>query len=71
MFPWIARFGLLLIGERVFRRVARHPRLAPIVATRKGRLAMLALAFALRRHRRTRVAGHALRHAHRWSRRIR
>lgn len=69
MFAWFIRFALLLFGGKIFRRVARHPRIASLVGTRKGRLALLLLGLGLRRHRRMRVAGRALRQLHRRSRR--
>ena len=71
MFPWIARLVLLVAGDRVFRRVAQHPRLAPIVGTRKGRFALFLIGLGLRRHRKTRLAGHAVRRLQRWGRRAR
>ena len=69
MVPLIARFAALIVAGRVFDRVARHPRVAPIVRSRKGRWGVLLLGLALRRHPRTRVAGNVLRHAGRLSRR--
>jgi len=68
MFPLIARFALLFVGRKAFQRVAGHPRLAPVLTTRGGRLALLLTGFALRWHPRTRAASHALRQARRWSR---
>jgi hypothetical protein len=68
MYAWIVRFVLLALGGRVFRHVARHPRLSPIVGTRAGRVALLLFGFGLRRHRKTRLAGHALHYLRRWSR---
>ncbi len=65
MFPLIARFAALIVAGRVFDRVVKHPRLAPFVGSRKGRLAMLALGFGLRRHPRTRYAGQVMRLARR------
>jgi hypothetical protein len=65
MFPLIARFAALMVAGRLFGRVLQHPRLAPIVNTRKGRLALLVLGFGLRRHSRTRYIGHAVRLARR------
>lgn len=69
MFPLIARFAALMVAGRIFDRVARHPRVAPVVRSRKARWGMFLLGMALRRNRRTRLAGHALRHADRFSRR--
>lgn len=71
MFPVIGRIALLLLGRRVLDRVVEHPRVAPLVRTRKGRLALLVLGLGLRRHPRTRVVGHVLRGVHRSSRRLR
>lgn len=69
MVPLVARFAALMVAGRVFDRVARHPRVAPVVRSRKARWGVVLLGLALRRHPRTRVAGHALRHAGRLSRR--
>jgi hypothetical protein len=61
MFPFIARFAALMLAGRLIERMVKHPRVAPIVNTRKGRLALLVLGFGLRRHSRTRYLGHAMR----------
>jgi hypothetical protein len=68
MYAWIVRFALLLLGGRIFRRVAQHPRVAPVMGTRKGRLALLLLGYGLGRHRKTRMAGQAVHLMRRWSR---
>ena len=69
MFAWIARFAALAVAGRVFNRVARHPRLAPVVRSRTARWGMPLVGLLLRRHPRTRLAGHAMRHFSRFSRR--
>jgi hypothetical protein len=69
MFALIGRFGLLLVAGKVFERVVRHPKVAPIARSRRGRLALLALGWGLRRHRRTRLAGHVMGRAARVARR--
>lgn len=61
MFPVIARFAVLMLASRLFERLAEHPRVAPLVNSRKGRLALLVLGFGLRRHSRTRYLGQAMR----------
>jgi hypothetical protein len=58
MFALIGRFGLLLVAGKVFERVVRHPKVAPFARSRSGRLALLAVGWGLRRHRRTRLVGH-------------
>lgn len=68
MFPLMARFALLFVGRKAFQRVTSHPRVAPVLSTRGGRLALLLTGFALRQHPRTRFVGHALRQARRWGR---
>jgi hypothetical protein len=60
MFALIGRFGLLLVAGKVLERVVRHPKVAPFARSRRGRLALLALGWGLRRHRRTRLAGHVM-----------
>ena len=61
MFPFIARFAVLLLASRLFERLAEHPRVAHLLNTRKGRLTLLVLGFGLRRHSRTRYVGHVMR----------
>lgn len=68
MFPLVVRFALLFVGREAFQRLTSHPRVAPVLTTRRGRLALLLTGFALRQHPRTRFAGHALRKARRWGR---
>jgi hypothetical protein len=68
MFPFIARFGLALVAVKVAERVVRHPGVAPFARSRGGRFALLALGWGLRRHPRTRLAGHAVRAAARVAR---
>lgn len=60
MFPFIARFAAAIVAGKAIERVFQHPRLAPIARSRKGRLAMVALGWGLRRHRRTRLVGHGM-----------
>ncbi len=57
MVPFLARFGVVLVAGKVFERVVRHPRVAPLARSRSGRLALLALGWGLRRHPRLRLAG--------------
>jgi hypothetical protein len=68
MFPLIIRFAALILAGHLFDRIVKHPRLAPIVNTGKGRLLLLVLGFGLRRRLGTRylrravsLAGHRLR----------
>lgn len=68
MFPFIARFGVVLIAGKVFERVVRHPRVAPFARSRRGRMALLVLGWGLRRHPRTQLAGHVARKAARVAR---
>jgi hypothetical protein len=68
MYPFIARVAAAMIAGRLIARIARHPRIAPIARSRKGRMALVALGWGLRRHRRTQKAGSALRHVTRYSR---
>lgn len=68
MFPLLARFGVVLIAGKIFERVARHPSVAPLAQSRRGRMALLALGWGLRRHSRTRLAGHVVRKAARVAR---
>jgi len=60
MLPLIVRFAALILAGRLFERIVKHPRLAPIVNTRWGRLLLLVLGFGLRRRRGTRYLGHAV-----------
>jgi hypothetical protein len=60
MFPLIARFALALVAGAALERLVRHPRMAPLARSRRGRMALLALGWGMRRHRRTRMAGHAM-----------
>lgn len=68
MIVWVARFALGMLGRSVVRRAVRRRHGVPLVGTRKGRLALLLLGFALRRRRMTRLAGHALGLLRRWGR---
>jgi hypothetical protein len=62
VFPFIARAAAVMVAGKLIARVAQHPRLAPLASSRKGRLALLALGWGMRRHRRTRLAGSLVRH---------
>jgi hypothetical protein len=68
VFPFIARFAFLVVAGRLLERLIKHPRVAPIVSTRKGRLALLVLGVGLRRHPRTRLLGRAVPLAHKHQR---
>ncbi|MDB5076627.1 MAG: hypothetical protein JWO42_2806 [Chloroflexi bacterium] len=68
MFPFIARLAMLAVAGRMIGRIARHPRVAPYARSRKGRLALLALGWGMRRRRRTRGAGRMLGRVSRHSR---
>ncbi|HXT37294.1 MAG TPA: hypothetical protein VN837_17100 [Chloroflexota bacterium] len=49
MFPFIARIAVVSVVGRMLARGLQHPRLAPIARSRKGRLALLALGWGMRR----------------------
>lgn len=62
MFPFIARLAVVAVAGKLLARAAQHPKLAPLARSRKGRMALLALGWGMRRHPRTRKAGHLIRH---------
>ena len=68
MFPFLARFALMVTAGRLIGRAVQHPRVAPIAQSRAGRVGLVLLGFGLRRHPRTRTAGHIMRQVARRSR---
>jgi hypothetical protein len=63
MFPFVARFAVVMLAGEALSRAAKHPKVAPIAQSRTGKLALVALAFGMGRHRKTRMAGAVARRA--------
>jgi hypothetical protein len=61
MFPFVARFVAVMLAGKLAARIMRHPSVAPLTQSRKGRIVLRALGFGLRWHPRTRGAGRVLR----------